>query len=342
MRSWVGILCVLALAGGSEIVTGGCGRSAGVSRHDAGAPPDTVISSGGLATGGSTSTATGAGGSAALGGSPGGGGRSPTGGNSAAGGNGGSLGGVLLIATYDGQVHATWQNQTSQSIFLGGCGTVEWSRFEGSAWVNHGPFVVCAWEGIAVEVAAGASYTETQSFARAEAGRYRLSGRYGVGCTPGLGLSGAGCTAFFTATSNELAVPATGGTGGAGSGGALGTGGTTGTNPNASVLCGWGACSAGYACCVNPSTGAQDCLPSSSVCSDGFLVSCDGSEDCAEGQHCCMPSGTVTGNACVSGECLTGLAVCHGDTDCPEGQVCCPKVSFGYSHNRCTPGTSCS
>jgi hypothetical protein len=138
---------------------------------------------------------------------------------------------VLLTATYDGQVHATWRNQTSQSIFLAGCGTVQWSRFEGSAWVEHGGFVMCGWEGIAVEVAAGASYTETQSFPKGESGRYRLSGRYGVGCSPGVGLTQAGCTAFFTATSNEVEVSATAGTGGARTGGASGSlggaGGTT-------------------------------------------------------------------------------------------------------------------
>jgi hypothetical protein len=251
MRRRIGWLWVVLLAGGAGIVGSGCGSAIHVPRDDAGVPPDAAISSGGvagtggmhgsggvtgaggtgtvasggMATGGSTLAGTGGGGGVALGGSLGGGGTAPTGGSSAVGGSGGSPGGVLLVATYDGQVHATWQNQTSQSIFLGGCGTVEWSRLEGSDWVNHGAFIICAWEGIAVEVAAGATYTESQSFARAEAARYRLSGRYGVGCTPGLGLSSAGCTAFFTATSNEFVVPATGGSGGAGAGGVIGSGG---------------------------------------------------------------------------------------------------------------------
>ena len=230
----------------------GCGNAAGISHKDAAQSVDVpsssggalgagglhgsggatgmggtgLVPSGGVATGGITSTAAGGGGSAALGGNPSTGGTVATGGNSAIGGSGGSPGGVLLIATYDGQVHATWQNQTSQSVFLDGCGTVEWSRLEGSAWVNHGAFMVCAWEGIAVEVAAGATYTETESFAPAEAGRYRLSGRYGVGCTPGLGLSSAGCATFFIATSNEFVAPATGGGGDAGSGGVVGSGGS--------------------------------------------------------------------------------------------------------------------
>lgn len=214
------------------MLLGGCSSSTSAPRPDAEALSDVALSTGGAAStggvhgsGGVVST----GGHAALGGSVGTGGTTSAGGSSAA--TGGAAGGVLLTATYDGQVHATWRNQTSQSIFLAGCGTVQWSRFEGSDWVDHGGFVVCGWEGIAVEVAAGASYTETQSFPKGESGRYRLSGRYGVGCTPGVGLTNAGCTAFFTVTSNEVEVSATAGTGGAKTGGTSGSlggaGGTT-------------------------------------------------------------------------------------------------------------------
>ena len=235
-----------------------------------------LVPSGGVTTGGITSTAASGGGSAALGGSTGG--TVPTGGNSAVGGSGGSPGGVVLIATYDGQVHATWQNQTSQSIFLHGCGTVEWSRLEGLAWVNHGTFVVCGWEGIAIEVATGATFTETESFAQAEAGRYRLSGGYGVGCTPGLGLSRAGCTTFFTATSNELVVPATGGGGDAGSGGVVGsggsdTGGTGGSSNDGGSADGASGCVDvcalyGEACCV----WSDPCLVPTSSCTFDVLA----------------------------------------------------------------------
>ena len=295
----------------------GCGRSTGVVPKDAGMPPEVPISSGGtvgaggvqgsggvvgtggtgpvasggVATGGITSTGTGGGVGAALGGSPGSGGTVPTGGNSAAGGSGGSPGGVLLIATYDGQVHATWQNQTSQSIFLYGCGTVEWSRLEGSAWVNHGAFVVCAWEGIAVDVAAGATYTETESLAPVVAGRYRLSGRYGVGCTPGLGLSSAGCTTFFTATSNEFVVPATGGTGGAGTGGVVGsggsgTGGTATGGRGGTITGGAGGNAAGGASIDGGSAGGA------SGCTDGCALY--GEACCVWSDPCLVPTGSCT------------------------------------------------
>lgn len=205
------------------MLSGACGSSVTAPRPDAEEVPDVPLSTGGApATGGvrGSGGVSSTGGTAALGGALGSGGAVSTGGSSTA--TDGPSGGVLLTATYDGQVHATWNNQTSQSIFLAGCGTVEWSRFEGSAWVDHGVFVICGWEGTAVEVAAGKTYPETQSFPRGEAGRYRLSGRYGVGCTPGLALSKAGCTAFFTATSNEVEVSATAGTGGARTGGASG------------------------------------------------------------------------------------------------------------------------
>jgi hypothetical protein len=215
------------------MLSGACSSTSSTApRPDAEVMPDVALSTGGaVSTGGvrGSGGVVGTGGVAALGGAVGTGGSVSTGGSSAA--TGGAAGGVLLTATYDGQVHATWSNRTSQSIFLAGCGTVEWSRFEGSVWVDHGGFVMCGWEGIAVEVAAGASYTETQSFPKGESGRYRLSGKYGVGCTPGAGLSKADCTAFFTATSNEVEVSATTGTGGARTGGASGgfggAGGTT-------------------------------------------------------------------------------------------------------------------
>jgi hypothetical protein len=245
MRSSSSPLYAIFLAGAAGILGTGCGSSASTPRRDAAISPDVPISTGGaLGTGGMTGIGgavgtggrhglggvTGTGGSVARDGSMGTGGTLSTGGSSAAGSNDGSPSGVLLTSTYDGQVHATWQNQTSQSIFLAGCGTVEWSRLEGADWVNHGGFVMCVWEGVAVEVAAGATYTETQGFARAEAGRYQLSGQYGVGCTPGLALSKAGCTAFFTATSNEFVVLATGRGGGAGAGGSTGNGGASGAS----------------------------------------------------------------------------------------------------------------
>jgi hypothetical protein len=166
-----------------------------------------------------------------------------------------------------------------------------------------------------------------------------MTGTVGLN-TGGTTNGGSGGTAITS--EGGAATTADGGTGSMGTGGAPGTGGTMGTNLNASVPCGWGFCSAGYACCVNQSTGAQDCIPTHSVCSDSFLVNCDGPEDCSAGQQCCMPSGTDIGNFCGSGECLYGLRMCHGDTDCPQGQICCPKVSFGYSHSRCVLGTSCT
>jgi hypothetical protein len=225
MRTWLGTSCLLVLAGGVGLAPAACDHSSGSGRTDAGIARDAPLLSGGssgtggaLASGGVTGTA----GSSALGGRPGTGGtiatggsnalggRIGTGGSLAAGGSGGSAGGVVLTASYDEQsVHATWQNHTEQSIFLAGCGTVQWSRFDGTVWSDGAPFMVCSWEGVAVEVAAGATFTENESGPPGGAGRYRLSGRYGVGCTPGVGLTAAGCTAFATVTSNEFVVART-------------------------------------------------------------------------------------------------------------------------------------
>jgi hypothetical protein len=253
MQSWTDSLWVVALASGAAIAWTGCGSSTDDSRKDAAQGADVPISSGGatgIGDGAGTGGITGAGGTGpapsggavtggiattALGGGPGLGGALSTGGHSAtgnggsAGGSGGSLdggSGVSLTVVYDSRVHATWRNQTGQSIFLNGCGTVEWSRLEGGAWVNRGGFMVCTSEGVAVEVAAGATYTDNESLPQTDAGRYRLTGRYGVGCTPGLELSNAGCTSVFTATSNEFTLSGLGGRGGGGNsmaaGGAVG------------------------------------------------------------------------------------------------------------------------
>jgi hypothetical protein len=234
-------LWVVALASGAAIAWTGCGSSTDVSRKDASQGADAPISSGGAAgigggagtggitgAGGTVPVATGgvvgAGGSPGLGGTLSTGGHSATGNGGSAGGSGGSLdggSGVSLTAGYDdSKFHATWHNQTGESIFLGGCGTVEWSRLEGTSWVNHGGFMVCSPEGPAVEVAAGATYTDDASFSQPGSGRYRLTGRYGVGCTPGLALSNAGCASIFTVTSNEFMV--SGGRGGGGDGMAAG------------------------------------------------------------------------------------------------------------------------
>lgn len=112
---------------------------------------------------------------------------------------------VVLTATYDGEVHGVWQNGTSQSIFLRGCTTVDYSELVDAEWIEMGGFAQCTWEGVAVEVPAGQTY-EDPTAGTLGAGTYVLSGPYGVGCSPGVAMSEAGCTSSSNVESNVLVV----------------------------------------------------------------------------------------------------------------------------------------
>ena len=150
-------------------------------------------------------------------------------GGSADAGTGGVAGVALLgFTTADGHLVATWQNQSQVSIFLYGCGTADLWQKNGSDWVKLGPGFACAWEGVSPEVAPGATYTDSAFMYGPPAltlwgnggETYRLTGKYGVGCTnPGLGQSKAGCTAFYEATSYPITLSTSSGTGGSGGSG---------------------------------------------------------------------------------------------------------------------------
>jgi hypothetical protein len=132
---------------------------------------------------------------------------------------------VKLVAkvTSDGWIVPVWLNESSVSIFLYGCGSADVWKQEGSDWVNRGTLVRCAWEGASPEVTPGSTYSDAGPAYAVLAGwgpgTYRLQGRYGVGCTaPELGQSKAGCTAFYEAISNEVALAALPDAGGSGDG----------------------------------------------------------------------------------------------------------------------------
>ena len=150
-------------------------------------------------------------------------------GGSADAGTGGVAGVALLgFTTADGHLVATWQNQSQVSIFLYGCGSADLWQKNGSDWVKLSPGFACAWEGVSPEVAPGATYTDSAFMYGPPAltlwgnggETYRLTGKYGVGCTnPGLGQSKAGCTAFYEATSYPITLSTSSGTGGSGGSG---------------------------------------------------------------------------------------------------------------------------
>jgi hypothetical protein len=95
-------------------------------------------------------------------------------------------------------------NNTLDSIFLPGCSVFSWEKQVGGAWVNQGPDKVCFWEGFAKELKAGATFAET--LGPRQAGTWRLSASYGIGCKPNLPLSQADCKATGVATSDPFKV----------------------------------------------------------------------------------------------------------------------------------------
>lgn len=137
-----------------------------------------------------------------------------SGGTTASGGAGAGTGVILTATLLENTVtiQATWQNNTQASIFLYGCGTVDVYRREATGWTNIGKPLACSWEGISPEVKPGASFSDPSygPFTKwwpGTGGTFRLSGKYGVGCTdPSGGQSKAGCTSFIDATSNEITV----------------------------------------------------------------------------------------------------------------------------------------
>jgi hypothetical protein len=94
--------------------------------------------------------------------------------------------------------------------------------------VKLSPGVVCDWEGVSPEVKPGTTYSDSAFMFGPPAltlwskggETYRLTGKYGVGCTnPELGQSKAGCTAFYQATSYPISLSTSSGTGGSDGGG---------------------------------------------------------------------------------------------------------------------------
>jgi len=101
-------------------------------------------------------------------------------------------------------IKARVTNYTPSSIFLSGCSPFAWQQLQGSSWINQGPDKLCVWEGIAREVAAGASYIETVS--APVNGSVRLQSGYSVGCAPGKPLSQGACSSSGQATSKSFTV----------------------------------------------------------------------------------------------------------------------------------------
>ena len=103
-------------------------------------------------------------------------------------------------------------------------------------------------------------------------------------------------------------------------------------------------------CCVTAGgTGAMaSCVATADMCA-GVPLTCDGPEDCASGEQCCVTLGGVGGTSggarCVAGACPgTSRVACHAADECPAGDgrmlMCCPFMIGGFSGSVCQPRCS--
>lgn len=107
----------------------------------------------------------------------------------------------------------------------------------------------------------------------------------------------------------------------------------TGVGSNADgVKCGGSlVCPVGMACCADP-IAAPKCIPATGSCIY-FSASCDGIEDCATGQVCCMAGQSA---ACGSPSCP--VVLCTDASDCPSAAPACCFPSANLPWGECETG----
>ena len=101
----------------------------------------------------------------------------------------------------------------------------------------------------------------------------------------------------------------------------VGPGGGTG-DPDPGVACGMQSCALPNVCCA--SLVGSSCLAPGSSCLAGKSMTCDGPEDCDNGETCCDGA---FGSSCQE-HCM-GETLCHTQDDCHDGAKCCPQL-LGY------------
>jgi hypothetical protein len=84
------------------------------------------------------------------------------------------------------------------------------------------------------------------------------------------------------------------------------------------VFCAGDSCAMGDVCCADPTTQVAVCQAPDVVC-DAFVIRCDETLDCPEGQRCCGDgSGTSCSDTCTGGQ------ICRSNGECGTGARCCP------------------
>ena len=97
----------------------------------------------------------------------------------------------------------------------------------------------------------------------------------------------------------------------------------------------------GNQCCTKLNMAPTDdtCqADSAGSCASGFVPeTCDGPEDCATGQVCCV---SQTAISCVAtSSCAQNNVVCHDASDCAPGYSCCVDKPLGFQLGFC--GLNC-
>lgn len=100
-------------------------------------------------------------------------------------------------------VTASLENSLGESIFLSGCAPFSLQSLDNGVWGPSEPTHVCFWEGLAAEIAPAASYEQA---IQANAGTYRVTGGYSLGCKAGQPLSQAECRVHVPARASERFV----------------------------------------------------------------------------------------------------------------------------------------
>lgn len=99
---------------------------------------------------------------------------------------------------------ATLSNKGPATAYLPGCSQFSYEKLVDGQWTDHGPAVVCVWEGNVVPVAAGSSHES--AFTAKDAGTWRLRYLVAFGCTEGKPMSEADCTSQITIYSPQFQV----------------------------------------------------------------------------------------------------------------------------------------
>jgi hypothetical protein len=113
---------------------------------------------------------------------------------------------LVLTLDTDGALKPTWYNDLDHTVFLPGCTTVTFERVDNGVVTWSGPAAMCGWEGYARMLGPLGVLGDFALSTKGKPGTYRATGSFSEGCTAGVPLSQAACTAKTAITSNSITV----------------------------------------------------------------------------------------------------------------------------------------